>query len=134
MHIGDLAATTGVSTQTLRFYEREGLIPAPNRQSNGYRVYDDDVASRIGFIRAAQTAGLTLSDIAGVLALREDGQAPCSHVHSLLTGKLDEVRARQRELVRLEKELVGMLTTSSTLDPAMCSERSICNVIPQPLP
>ncbi|CAM4128500.1 heavy metal-responsive transcriptional regulator [Janibacter anophelis] len=134
MHIGDLAATTGVSTQTLRFYEREGLIPAPNRQSNGYRVYDDGVASRIGFIRAAQTAGLTLSDIAGVLALREDGQAPCSHVHSLLTGKLDEVRARQRELVRLEKEIVGMLTTSSTLDPAMCSERSICNVIPQPLP
>ncbi|WP_114202464.1 heavy metal-responsive transcriptional regulator [Janibacter anophelis] len=114
MHIGDLAATTGVSTQTLRFYEREGLIPAPNRQSNGYRVYDDGVASRIGFIRAAQTAGLTLSDIAGVLALREDGQAPCSHVHSLLTGKLDEVRARQRELVRLEKEIVGMLTTSSS--------------------
>jgi DNA-binding transcriptional MerR regulator len=131
MRIGDLAATTGVSTQTLRFYEREGLIPAPGRQSNGYRVYDDDVASRVGFIRAAQTAGLTLSDIAGVLALREDGQTPCSHVHTLLTDKLDEVRARQQELARLETELVDMLTTSSALDPATCSERSICTVIPQ---
>ncbi|MCE0508919.1 heavy metal-responsive transcriptional regulator [Microbacterium sp. KKR3/1] len=134
MRIGDLAAATGVSTQTLRFYEREGLLPAPSRQSNGYRVYDDGVASRVGFIRAAQTAGLTLSDIAGVLALREDGQAPCSHVHSLLTGKLGEVRARQQELARLERALVGMLTTSSALDPATCSERSICHVIPQPLP
>ncbi len=134
MRIGDLAAATGVSTKTLRFYEREGLLPAPSRQSNGYRVYDDGVASRVGFIRAAQTAGLTLSDIAGVLALREDGQAPCSHVHSLLTGKLGEVRARQQELARLERALVGMLTTSSALDPATCSERSICHVIPQPLP
>ena len=77
MRIGDLAATTGVSTQTLRFYEREGLLSAPSRQSNGYRVYDDEVASRVGFIRAAQSAGLTLADIAGVLTLREDGQAPC---------------------------------------------------------
>lgn len=131
MRIGDLAATTGVSTQTLRFYEREGLIPAPGRQSNGYRVYDDDVASRVGFIRAAQTAGLTLADIAGVLALREDGQAPCSHVHSLLTVKLEDVRARQKELARLEVELVDMLTTSAALDASMCSERTICSVIPQ---
>lgn len=129
MRIGDLAATTAVSTQTLRFYEREGLIPAPGRQSNGYRVYDDEVASRVGFIRAAQTAGLTLADIAGVLALREDGQAPCSHVRRLLTDKLDDVRARQQELARLETELVDMLTTSSTLDPSTCSERSVCNVI-----
>lgn len=129
MRIGDLAATTGVSTQTLRFYEREGLIPTPGRQSNGYRVYDDDVASRVGFIRAAQTAGLTLADIAGVLALREDGQTPCSHVRTLLTDKLDDVRARQQELARLETELVDMLTTSSTLDPSTCSERSVCNVI-----
>lgn len=134
MRIGDLAAATGVSTQTLRFYEREGLLPAPNRQSNGYRVYDHEVASRVEFIRAAQTAGLTLSDIVGVLTLRDDGQAPCSHVRTLLTGKLDEVRARQQELARLEAELIGMLTTSSTLDPATCSERSICNIIPQPLP
>ncbi|GAA0497550.1 heavy metal-responsive transcriptional regulator [Microbacterium aurantiacum] len=134
MRIGDLAATTGVSTQTLRFYEREGLLSAPSRQSNGYRVYDDEVASRVGFIRAAQSAGLTLADIAGVLTLREDGQAPCSHVHSLLDDKLNEVRVRQQELARLETELVDMLTTSSAVDPATCSERSICNVIPRPLP
>lgn len=131
MRIGDLAATTGVSTQTLRFYEREGLIPTPSRQSNGYRVYDDAVASRVRFIRAAQTAGLSLADIAGVLALREDGQAPCSHVHSLLTVKLEDVRARQEELARLETELVDMLITSKALDASTCTERNICSVIPQ---
>lgn len=131
MRIGDLAAITGVSTQTLRFYEREGLIPIPGRQSNGYRFYDDAVTSRVGFIRAAQTAGLSLADIAGVLALREDGQIPCSHVHSLLTAKLEEVRARQEELARLETELVDMLTTSAALDTSTCLERNICSVIPQ---
>lgn len=131
MRIGDLAAVTGVSTQTIRFYEREGLLLTPGRESNGYRVYEDDVVKRVGFIRAAQAAGLTLSDIAGVLKLREAGQVPCSHVQSLLTGKLQEVRARQEELTRLEAELVGMISTSQSLDPASCSERKICNVISQ---
>ena len=88
LSVGELAARSGVAVSALHFYEREGLLPAPNRQSNGYRVYDDEVASRVEFIRAAQTAGLTLSDIAGVLTLRDDGQAPCSHVRTLLTGKL----------------------------------------------
>jgi DNA-binding transcriptional MerR regulator len=129
MRIGDLAVATGISTQTIRFYEREGLLPVPGRESNGYRVYEADAATRVGFIRAAQIAGLKLSDIAGVLALRDDGQVPCSHVHSLLTGKLEEVRTRQQELARLEAELVAM--TSSTIDPATCSERGVCSVIPQ---
>jgi len=131
MRIGDLAAATGVSTQTIRFYEREGLLPVPSRGSNGYRVYTDEVTTRVGFIRAAQAAGLTLSDIAGVLALRQEGQAPCSHVLSLLTSKLGAVRARQQELARIETELVAMITTSSTLDPTTCTERSVCDIIPQ---
>ena len=76
--IGDLAAVTRVSTQTIRFYEREGLLLTPGRESNGYRVYEDDVVRRVGFIRAAQAGGLKLSDIAGVLKLREAGQVPCS--------------------------------------------------------
>lgn len=131
MRIGDLAEMTGVSTQTIRFYEREGLLPAPTREGNGYQAYEDRAVARVGFIRAAKAAGLKLTDIAGVLELREVGRAPCSHVNSLLAGKLAEVRARQEELARLEAELVGMIAISRTLDPATCSERSICNIIPQ---
>jgi DNA-binding transcriptional MerR regulator len=131
MRIGDLAEMSGVSTQTIRFYEREGLLPAPHRESNGYRSYEDRTVARIGFIRAAQAAGLKLTDIAGVLELREAGQAPCSHVEFLLAEKLSEVRARQEELGRLEAELVGMIVASRMLDPAECSAGSVCNLIPQ---
>lgn len=131
MRIGDLAEMSGVSTQTIRFYEREGLLPAPHRESNGYRSYEDRTVARIGFIRAAQAAGLKLTDIAGVLELREAGQAPCSHVEFLLAEKLSEVRARQEELGRLEAELVGMIVASRMLDTAECSAGSVCNLIPQ---
>lgn len=131
MRIGHLAALTGVSTQALRFYERKGLLPTAARESNGYRVYEDDAAvAQVGFIRAAQGAGLKLTEIAGVLELREAGQAPCSHVRSLLNREREEIRARQTELARLEAELSRMIEASLALDPSACSPSSVCNVIP----
>lgn len=60
MLIGEVSAATGIDTQTIRFYERQGLLPAPNRASNGYRIYDDTVIGRLRFVRAAQCAGLAL--------------------------------------------------------------------------
>lgn len=131
MRIGDLAGITGLSTQALRFYEREGLLPTAARESNGYRIYEDAAVARVGFIRAAQAAGLKLTEIAGVLELREAGEAPCSHVHALLEGKRTQIRARQAELARLEAELTRMIEASAALDPAACSASSVCDVIPR---
>lgn len=132
MRIGDLALATGVSPQTIRFYERRGLLPSPARELNGYRHYDDAIAGRLRFIRAAQTAGLTLAEIGSVTDLRQAGEAPCAHVFSLLRDKLEAVQARQRELAVLEGEVQQLISASNNLDPADCSPGSVCQLIPQP--
>ncbi len=129
MRIGEAAEAAGVPTQTIRFYERRGLLPSPARGSNGYREYDASVLARLAFIRSGQAAGLTLVEIASVLDLRRDGAVPCAHVHSLLTTKLDDVRRRQHELAVLEKELQGLIARSNQLDPSDCTDAKICQII-----
>ena len=98
MRIGEVAAVSGVPAQTIRYYERRGLLPAPERGTSGYRHYEQSTLTQLQFIRSAQAAGLTLVQIASILTLRRDGATPCTHVHSLLLAKLDDVRARQAKL------------------------------------
>lgn len=129
MRIKDVADAVGVSTQTIRFYERKGLMPPPHRQSNGYRDYEPSSLNQLRFIRSAQAAGLTLVEIAGILDLRRDGTTPCTHVRSLLATKLDAVRSRQRELAGLEAELERLIGRSTHLDPADCTDPQICHII-----
>ncbi|RJT75437.1 heavy metal-responsive transcriptional regulator [Arthrobacter cheniae] len=129
MLIGEVSAATGVDSQTIRFYERQRLLPEPHRAANGYRTYDTAAIDRLRFIRAAQTAGLTLADIAQVLNLRDAGQAPCSHVSLVLEQKLAEVRARQQELADLAVELEQLIEISHTMDPEDCGPQDICRII-----
>jgi DNA-binding transcriptional MerR regulator len=130
MRIGDLTHATGVTAQTIRYYERRGLLPSATREQNGYRQYDDATAARLRFIRSAQTAGLTLTEISSITALREAGEVPCEHVSALLDSKLNEVRARQHELALLETELQQLIDASRNLDPANCPQGSVCQIIP----
>lgn len=129
MRIGELADRVGVPTQTVRFYERRGLLPAPRRQPNGYRAYGEDAAGRLRFIRTAQAAGLTLAEIKGVLDLRDDGAAPCAHVAQLLDTKLEEVRQRKRQLATLEDQLEQLRQHSRRLDPSDCTDEAICHIL-----
>lgn len=129
MRIGEVAAAAGVPAQTIRFYERRGLLPHPQRGANGYRQYDTSVLARLAFIRSGQAAGLTLLEVSSILQLRRDGTVPCAHVDSLLRSKLDVVRARQRELAVLEAELGSLLDRSDQLDPAECTDTKICHII-----
>ena len=128
MLIGQVADALGIPTRTIRFYERKGLVPEPQRADNGYRVYDNTTLARLGFIRSAQAAGLTLAEIVSIIHVRDDGSAPCSHVDALLETKLADVRARRRHLAELESELVQLLDRSSHLDPADCAAGEICNI------
>jgi MerR family mercuric resistance operon transcriptional regulator len=132
MLIGELADLVGLPSQTIRFYERRGLLPQPRREANGYRTYDEATAVRVQFIRAAQAAGLTLVEIRGIVELRDHGTAPCSHVTTLLHSKLDAVRARQQELAALESELEKLIEHSQRLDPANCTESEICHILTPP--
>lgn len=129
MKIGELATTCSVPTQTIRYYERRGLLPPAERAANGYRSYDDSAADRIRFIQRAQAAGLTLAEIAGVIQVRSDGTAPCHHVDGLLNDKLADVDARIDELQQLRGELTALLDRSARLDPSDCRADEICHIL-----
>ncbi len=132
MRIGEVATATGLDTQTIRFYERKGLLPQPRRGPNSYRVYDPSTITRLQFIRSGQGAGLTLAEIATILELREEGAKPCAHVRALLSAKLRKIQTRQRELAGLETELEGLISRSHRLDPADCTDAQICHIITRP--
>ncbi|MGB3734075.1 MAG: heavy metal-responsive transcriptional regulator [Ilumatobacter sp.] len=129
MKIGELATSAGVSTQAIRFYERQGLLPQPARLPNGYRSYDHSSAERIAFIQRSQAAGLTLAEVGGVLDIRAEGRAPCAHVADLLSDKLVDIRERIAELTILGSELEALVERSKQLDPADCSSGQICHIL-----
>lgn len=129
MRIGEVADSLGLPTRTIRFYERRGLLPDPDRSANGNRVYDETTIERLHFIKSAQTAGLTLAEISSVIDVRDSGAAPCEHVDGLLQAKLDDVQQRRRDLKALEGELKLLLEKSRRLDPDDCSARDICHIL-----
>jgi DNA-binding transcriptional MerR regulator len=132
MLIGQLAEAVGQPPQTIRFYERKGLLPDPERGANGYRNYAESAVTRLHFIGAAQAAGLTLAEIGSILELRDDGNVPCTHVVGLVENKLAAVRARIATLGVLEAELETLLERSHHLDPADCTDAEICHILSTP--
>ena len=129
MQIGEVARRVGVATSAIRFYEETGLIPEPERAPSGYRVYDPAVIDRLAFIRAGQAVGLTLSELAEVLQIRDRGEAPCRHVTELIGSRIREIDERMRDLRKLRKDLVGLADTAVDFDPAECSPESVCRIL-----
>lgn len=130
MRIGELAARTGLTTKTLRFYESAGVLPAPQRRPSGYRAYDEGAVDRLAFVRAAQAAGLTLAEIRDVIAVRDGVGAPCHHVVALLDAHAADLDRRIAELVTLRADVERLRRRAGTLDPATCSPAAVCQVIP----
>jgi DNA-binding transcriptional MerR regulator len=131
MLIGEVARRSGVSAKTLRYYEDIGLVDPPDRHPSGYRDYSDDVLDRLAFIRSAQAVGLSLGEIRGVIALRDDGQAPCGHVLDLLRARSRDVARTIAELRLLKAELERLVERAATLDPADCAPGKVCHLIGQ---
>ena len=105
MRIGDLAAATSIPVETIRFYEREGLIPKARRADNNYRVYGAAHAERLAFIRHCRNLDMTLDEIRSLLRLREQPARDCAEVDALLDEHIGHVKQRIRELRALEKDL-----------------------------
>jgi DNA-binding transcriptional MerR regulator len=120
--IGQLAKLAGVPTSTLRFYERKSLLRPENRSRGNYRTYSAKSAEKLKFIRAAQAGGFTLKDVRQMLALTDAQGAPCRDIVSLMQGRLDEVRARLRELRRIERTLARALKSCCRGGPDWCEE------------
>ncbi|WP_431285876.1 MerR family transcriptional regulator [Humitalea sp. 24SJ18S-53] len=109
LSIGDLARATGVKQTTIRFYEAEGLLPAPTRSEGGHRVYERAHLDRLGFIRHARELGFAMEDIRELLRLADAApDAPCEGADAIARRHLDAVRDRLARLRSLEAELVRM--------------------------
>lgn len=129
MRIGELARRSGATASAVRFYEREGLLPAPARAPNGYRDYDDAAVERVRFVRRAQAAGLALRDVVDVLAIRDGGVAPCGHVRELLVRRLADVESQLVELGATRDSLAALLRRAQGLDGAAEAEASFCAIL-----
>ena len=103
--IGKIAERAGVGVETVRFYERKGLIDQPRRPHRGYRVYPTEAIDRIRFIRRAQKLGFSLADAAELLELRADPDADCGKVQNRAAAKLEDVRNKIAHLNRIEAAL-----------------------------
>lgn len=108
MKIGQLSRLTGVDNATIRYYEREGLLPAAARTAAGYRTYGADAVERLQFVRHCRLLGIPLADVRRLLALSGERSAPCEEVNGLIDAQLDRVRAKRRELETLERQLAGL--------------------------
>jgi Cd(II)/Pb(II)-responsive transcriptional regulator len=114
MRIGELAESTGTAVETIRFYEREGLIPAAQRADNNYRVYTAAHAERLAFIRHCRNLDMTLDEIRTLLRLRDAPLQDCGEVNALLDEHIGHVTHRIRELRALQKDLRALRARCGT--------------------
>lgn len=122
MTIGELAHKAGVNPQTIRYYEREGLLPDAHRwPDSGYRDYGDDALEQMRFIRTAKDLGFTLREIKELLEMRILPGESCAEVRQLIGAKLTDVDRRMKELRRLRRVLVKLdAACDHRADPASC--------------
>lgn len=105
MRIGELAQASGTPVETIRFYEREGLLPSPGRTEGNYRIYAAAHAERLAFIRQCRSLDMTLDEVRVLLRFKDMPSADCGEVNELLDEHIGHVAQRIRELRVLEKEL-----------------------------
>ncbi len=108
MRIGELATTTGVPSETIRYYEKIGLLPEPDRDSSGYRSYHPGHLDRLLFIKRCRNLDMAQEEIRELIRLAEQPEADCSGVDALLASHLNHVRERLKELASLEATLVQL--------------------------
>jgi len=108
LRTGEVATQAGVNVQTLRYYERRGILKEPERRQSGYRQYPPDAVQLIRFIKRAQELGFTLTEIEDLLRLRTDQESACSEVRSAAEAKIEDIEQKIRHL-RAMKRALGLL-------------------------
>lgn len=109
LKIGDLARATGTVAETIRFYEKVGLLPEPGRTSGNYRAYDASHLRRLSFIRRARDLGFSLDQVRELLSLADDRGRPCDAVDGLARQHLAEVDRKIEDLAALRRELGNLV-------------------------
>lgn len=129
LHIGELSKRTGVPSKTIRYYEEIGLLPQPHRAANGYRLYSEEDADRLQFIRRARALNFALDEIAEILAFRERNEPPCRHVMDLICHQIDEIESRIRDLERIRDELRALHEAGQNLPEDVRMRTCICHLV-----
>src|SRR3954463_2561425 len=114
--VAELAAAVGAPPDTVRYYERAGLLPPPRRTAAGYRSYDNAAVERMRFIQGAQRLGLRLADIRTLLDVRDTGTCPCEPAEDLLRRRMAEVDAEIARLLALRAEMAAMADALPSAD------------------
>lgn len=109
MRIGELARATGTKAETIRYYEREGILPAADRTDSNYRDYSDDHLATLTFVRRARELGFSMAQVRELLALSDHDDKPCQDVDRLVQGQLVEIERKLADLTSLRDELGQML-------------------------
>lgn len=109
MRSGELARHAGLSTDTLRYYERKGVLPKPVRTGSGYRNYDDGALARVQLIQRALAVGFSIEELAEVLAIRSRGGIPCQRVRELARQKVITLQEQITDLQQLVRDMRTLL-------------------------
>jgi len=111
MKTGQVAKEAGVNVETLRFYERRGILKEPKRRASGYREYPPETVQIVRFVKRAQELGFTLDEVEELLVLRDDSARSCDEVRQVATVKIGEIESKIRELTSM-KEALSVLVAS----------------------
>ncbi len=131
MRIGQLAKAVAVDTPTIRFYESVCLLPEPARRPSGYRESDKSDIERLRFVRQARSLQLPLDDIREILALREEGEAPCPYVRETIAREAGAIEERIGQLVTLRAELLRLHQLAAELPDNPPGETGVCHILEQ---
>jgi len=124
LKIGDVAERCGVNLQTIRYYEREGLLPAPPRLTSGYRIFPESAVRRVSFIKRTQELGFSLAEIRELLSLRENPDADARNVRERAKAKVADIE----EKIRALRGMIEALNTLAERCPG-CGPLSECPIL-----
>jgi DNA-binding transcriptional MerR regulator len=128
--VGEIARSAGIKPDTLRFYERAGLMPKAERTIGGYRAYGPEAVERLQFIRKAQALGFSLDQIKRILRLRQSGSVPCNYVIELAEERLQDAEQELRQLQQFCDALRRYVRhCKRTANPNACAANRFCNLI-----
>ena len=109
LKIGEVAKLAGIGIETLRFYEKAGVLDRPGRTYSGYRMYDSSVLDRIAFIKQAQVLGFTLEEIKELIRHKRSGENPCKEVRAVVRRRLEELDEKLKQMKKYRAELAATL-------------------------
>jgi len=120
MRIGELAQPTGTKAETIRYYEREGILPYADRTDSNYRDYSKDHLATLTFVRRARELGFSMAQVRELLALSDRDDKPCQDVDRLARSQIDDVQRKIDDLTAMRDELSRMLAACDTDEIGQC--------------